>query len=76
MYVTYTDGITEAYNGENEQFGSGRLQLALSAAPPEKNPLQRTMDSMLEILKEYVGSASQSDDLTVLMIQYKGVAQK
>ena len=74
--VLYTDGVTEAFNGENEQFGSGRLQLALSAAPPEKNPLQRTMDSMLEILKEYVGSASQSDDLTVLMIQYKGVAQK
>ena len=74
--VLYTDGVTEAFNGENEQFGSGRLQLALSAAPPEKNPLQRTMDSMLEILKEYVGEASQSDDLTVLMIQYKGVAQK
>ena len=74
--VLYTDGVTEAFNGENKQFGSGRLQLALSAAPPEKNPLQRTMDSMLEILKEYVGGASQSDDLTVLMIQYKGVAQK
>jgi sigma-B regulation protein RsbU (phosphoserine phosphatase) len=74
--VLYTDGITEAMNADHEQFGSGRLQLALSAAAPGKGPLKKTMDSMLNIVKEHVGDARQSDDLTVLMVQYKGVAQK
>ncbi|MBR4662352.1 MAG: SpoIIE family protein phosphatase [Lentisphaeria bacterium] len=74
--MLYTDGITEAMNADHEQFGSGRLQLALSAAAPGKGPLRQTMDSLLNIVKEHVGDARQSDDLTVLMIQYKGVAQK
>lgn len=74
--VFYTDGITEAFNAANEQFGSGRLSLALSATPPGKNTLKQIMDSLLNILKEYTGGVRQSDDLTVLMIQYKGDSQK
>ena len=74
--VLYTDGITEAMNGEQEQFGHGRLQLALSAAAAKQVPLKQTMDSLLDIIREHVSGASQSDDLTLLMIQYKGVAKK
>ena len=72
--VLYTDGITEAMNEKQEQFGSSRLLLALSAAG--KGPLKHTMESLLEIVKGHAGGARQSDDLTVLMIQYKGEAQK
>jgi len=74
--VLYTDGITEALNPQNEIFGSKRLEQALSTVPPDKNPLSKIMDSLLNILHEYTGNAKQSDDLTVLMIQYKGVQAK
>lgn len=74
--VLYTDGITEAMNADNEPFGSGRLQQALAAAAPGKGSLKQTMDSLVNAVKGHAGNARQSDDLTVLMIQYKGVAQK
>ena len=74
--VLYTDGITEAMNDKQEQFGPGRLQLALSASAPKDKPLKQTMESLLNMIREHAGGARQSDDLTVLMIQYKGVAKK
>ncbi|MBO4632473.1 MAG: SpoIIE family protein phosphatase [Lentisphaeria bacterium] len=74
--VLYTDGVTEALNRQNEQFGTGRLQLALSAAPPGRNTLKQTMKSLLHILQSYTENAGQSDDLTVLMVQYKGAPKK
>ena len=74
--VLYTDGVTEALNEKNELFGSGRLKLALSAAQPGKNPLRGVMDFLLKVLHEFTGNAHQSDDLTVLMVQYKGTGRK
>ena len=74
--VLYTDGVTEAFNEQNQQFGSARLQLALSAAPPAKNPLAKVMDSLLRLLQEFTGEVKQSDDLTVLMVQFKGAGAK
>ena len=46
---------------------------ALNTVPPDRTPLSRIMDSLLNTLHEFTGNARQSDDLTVLMIQYKGV---
>ena len=74
--VLYTDGVTEALNAENEIFGTKRLELALGATPPSGNGLRKIMDSLLNIVHEYAGGARQSDDLTVLMIQYKGTQSK
>ena len=74
--VLYTDGITEALNEKNELFGERRLQLALSVVPPGKQPLQKIMDSLLNILREYTSGTPQSDDLTVLMIQFKDGRKK
>ena len=74
--VLYTDGVTEAMNDKQEQFGAARLQQALSAAAPGEKTLKQTMDSLLDTIREYAAGASQSDDLTVLMIQYKGAVQK
>ena len=74
--VLYTDGVTEAFNANDQQFGSGRLQLALSAAPPSKHPLSEVMDSLLRLLQDFTGNVKQSDDLTVLMVQFKGAARK
>ena len=74
--VFYTDGVTEALNEKEELFGQGRLELALSAAAAGRKPLRKLLDSLLEILRDYIGKAKQSDDLTVLMVQYKGNGAK
>ena len=62
----YTDGLTEAENIRHEQFGEERMEEALH--------VKRTSADQLENIKErvaaFVGSAPQSDDLTMLFIHY------
>ena len=70
MLILYTDGITEAENGEAEQFGEARLLAEVD----------RNRDSSTEILVErvcaavegFVAGAEPSDDLTMLAIRYLG----
>ena len=58
----YTDGITEAMNAKNEQFGETRLVAALAA------------DDVRGALEGFVGTAEQSDDQTVLTVDWQGPA--
>ncbi len=69
--VLYTDGVTEALDEQKNQFGEGRLTLALSAAPPAVSPLKDTLNETLKILHGFTGNAPQSDDITILMVQYR-----
>lgn len=69
--VLYTDGITEALNEQQNQFGEGRLTLALSAAPPAVSALKDTLNETLKILHRFTGNAPQSDDITMLMVQFR-----
>ncbi len=66
----YTDGVAEASNIKDELFGTQRMIDALQTCPdgtPEEI-LTRVKDSV----QEFVGSAPQFDDLTMLCLQYKG----
>ena len=62
----YTDGLTEAENAVHEQFGEGRMELALHG----RKSAQGHMDSIKKQVAEFVGDAPQSDDLTMLFIHY------
>ena len=64
----YTDGITEAENVVHEQFGLERLQNALSG----RKSAQEHVTNIQNTVAEFVGEASQSDDLTMLFIHYLG----
>ena len=64
----YTDGVTEAENEDQEQFGEERMKDALHGR-------KGSMEHLNNIQKEvaaFVGSAPQSDDLTMLFIHYLG----
>lgn len=64
----YTDGVTEAENEDQEQFGEERMRDALHGR-------KGSMEHLNNIQKEvaaFVGSAPQSDDLTMLFIHYLG----
>ena len=62
----YTDGITEAVNLKNEEFGVKRLKATLHGRASAADHLERTKNAV----KKFAGSAPQSDDITMLFIHY------
>jgi sigma-B regulation protein RsbU (phosphoserine phosphatase) len=69
--LLYTDGITEAFNPEDEEFGEARLatQLVGLAHEPVEPLLMRLIDSVYA----FANGAPQSDDITCLAIHYSAV---
>lgn len=66
----YTDGVTEAVNPENEQYGTGRLLEALDRAE-DKNP-DRLIENVTHDIVSFVEKADQFDDTTMLSVHYYG----
>ena len=65
----YTDGLTEAENYSQEQFGEDRLYHLFQTRPFES--ARQTVDMANTAVLSYVGGAEQSDDLTMLCIRVK-----
>ena len=63
----YTDGLTEAENTRHEQFQEDRI---LEAAKQSSRTPKEIILTMTEAVRRFVGNADQSDDLTMLAIQY------
>ena len=70
MLFFYTDGITEAMNGQRELFNETRLKSALDKISDESNA-NEIISTVYESVKEHVGDAEQSDDMTMLGLVYK-----
>ena len=64
----YTDGLNEAEDIHHNQFGMERMQQ--TAMNATRTP-QQFVSIMREEVAKFVGDAEQSDDLTMLAIQYK-----
>ncbi len=69
-FFLYTDGATDADNGNHERYGLARLKEHLQALGGDETP-KEINDSLLGKLKEFIGEADQFDDITVLTIYYK-----
>lgn len=67
--LLYTDGVTEAENSTKELFGDERLLHALSSH--ESTP-QANIQAVLKHVTDFVRDEEQSDDITLLCIQYQG----
>ncbi len=65
--VLYTDGITEAMNGDGEQFGVERMHEVFRGNPPEN--AQQAAEAMFDAVSEFVGDTPQSDDITCLVLR-------
>ena len=63
----YTDGLTEAENAVHEQFQESRMIDKANEAPHQP---QQLVEQMIDAVHQFVGDAEQSDDLTMLAIQY------
>jgi sigma-B regulation protein RsbU (phosphoserine phosphatase) len=66
MLFLYTDGLTEAMNVQQEQFGLQRLTEQLYTGTNSKAQIEK----MTQAVHQFVGDAPQSDDLTMLVIRY------
>ena len=64
----YTDGLTEAENGKQKQFGMQRITDVITAF--EGSPPQ-LIETMTDAVHAFVGDTEQSDDLTMLAFRYK-----
>ena len=64
----YTDGLTEAENGKQKQFGMQRITDVIAAF--EGSP-QQLIETMTDTVHAFVGDTEQSDDLTMLAFRYK-----
>ena len=62
----YTDGLSEAENARQEQFGEQRIEQNLHGRKPAEDHLE----NIKRKVGEFVGDAPQSDDLTMLFIHY------
>jgi sigma-B regulation protein RsbU (phosphoserine phosphatase) len=62
----YTDGLTEAENDRDEQFGEERLQAVLNQQ--SGNDLQKILREVKMSIAAFVGERPQSDDQTCLMV--------
>ena len=64
----YTDGLTEAENNLHEQFGEERMMKALAKSETAPRPL---IGNVIKEVHNFVGQAEQSDDLTILAVQFR-----
>ncbi|MRR54732.1 MAG: HAMP domain-containing protein [Deltaproteobacteria bacterium] len=64
----YTDGVTEAMNVEEEIFSDQRLERCLSAV--QGSGIRESVDGIMAYIRSFSGAAPQSDDITLMMIQY------
>ncbi len=64
--VLYTDGVTEAMNVEQEEFGMARLKQLFAGNPPAD--ARTANERIFEAVHEFAGDASQSDDITCMTL--------
>jgi serine phosphatase RsbU (regulator of sigma subunit) len=65
----FSDGITEAFNPANEEFGTARLEAALDAARGQS--ATALVGDVLAATQAFAAGAEQSDDITLLALVYR-----
>ena len=67
----FTDGLTEAMDANLEQFQMERVNdVATKALANQQQEPQQLISLMTDAVHQFVGDAEQSDDLTMMAIQY------
>ncbi len=77
----YTDGVTEAMDADEKQYGESRLKELLSfgnnyPAPSGENGIAGAVCEMVTAdVENFVKGAEQSDDITMLCVRYLGESE-
>jgi len=67
-FLLYTDGVTEAMNPQNELFGEDRLIAHLEKQ--KSQTAEKCIHQIARTVRNFVGTAEQSDDITMLCMSY------
>ena len=67
--VTYSDGISEAWNHAEEEWGEKRLVASIRAASGETAPV--VVERVLRDADAFTGGAPQHDDMTVVVLKVR-----
>ena len=70
----YTDGVTEATNTANELYGENRLILCM--ANKRTLSAKELLEAVRDDVNQFVGSAPQFDDITMLELSIKDMASR
>jgi phosphoserine phosphatase RsbU/P len=68
--VIYTDGVSEAVNKRNEMFEEPRLRQIVEEFKGQT--AEEMAGAIRDAVKAFTEGAAQSDDVTTLVVQYKG----
>ncbi len=66
--IMYTDGVTEATNPENQLYSEARLEKMICTIP-SASP-KTIISELMKDIKSFVAGAEQSDDITILILQF------
>ena len=72
-FVLYTDGVTDANNLAGARYGLHYLQDFFTTGEGSTKATAKEMnESTLESLIDFIGAATQFDDITMLSLRYMG----
>ena len=67
--IVFSDGVSEACNIRDEEFGDARIiELASTLADPSPEAL---VDALIAEVRGFTGAAPQGDDITALVVAYR-----
>jgi PAS domain S-box-containing protein len=69
--LLYTDGVTEAFNEQEQLFSEGRLENFLGNK--DLDTAESIVTGTISEVNRFAGAAEQSDDITLLAVQYIGL---
>lgn len=69
--ITFSDGVSEAWDTEGTEFGDERILECLHAPPGDIEP-DELVQEVLAGVREFTVGESQADDITVLVVRYRG----
>ena len=71
VLVVFSDGVSEALNSQGEEFGDGRIIETLTKMPA--GDARARLKALFSGVREFTAEAPQSDDVTALVICYRGI---
>jgi serine phosphatase RsbU (regulator of sigma subunit)/pSer/pThr/pTyr-binding forkhead associated (FHA) protein len=72
LVVVCSDGVTEARNRQGAEFGRDRLVQAMAGTHGQKP--DAALERLLEEVRRFSEGGAQGDDITVLVLRYRGAA--
>jgi serine phosphatase RsbU (regulator of sigma subunit) len=71
--VLFSDGVTEAMDPSDQEFGMGRLKQVLESR--RHDSVEEVQAEVLNAITEFACGARQADDITIVVVRYCGAAQ-